>query len=104
MSDDLYQCAQCQRPLAKEDLVASMSGSILGDECSECYYLCPVCQVYTKVTWWETFCGPETGSRSDPIPKEEGDRRVGLIRQCSEPWDKKCRCAAHRAYFGDSLD
>jgi hypothetical protein len=27
-----------------------------------------------------------------------------LIKQCPEPWNKKCRCEAHRAYFGGWLD
>jgi hypothetical protein len=29
---------------------------------------------------------------------------VELIKQCSEPWNKKCRCKAHQSYFQGSLD
>jgi hypothetical protein len=27
-----------------------------------------------------------------------------LIRQCSQPWNKKCRCKAHQSYFEGWLD
>ncbi len=104
MSDDLFQCAQCQRPFTKENHVASISGSILGDEDTDSYYLCPGCQAYTVMTCHESFCGPETSRRSGPLSRPEGDRQVELIRQCSRPWDKKCRCDAHRAYFHNTLD
>jgi len=38
------------------------------------------------------------------VPKPEGDAMVELIRQCSQPWNKKCRCKAHLAYFQGWLD
>jgi len=41
---------------------------------------------------------------SVPVSKVEGDAKVELIRQCSEPWNKKCRCKAHQSYFGGALD
>ena len=97
-------CKQCQRQFAREDWVASISGSIMGDEHSDTYYLCPACQVYTVATTWDNFTGEETVSESGPIQKGEGDERVALIRRCSEPWDKKCRCPAHLAYFNNTLD
>ena len=34
----------------------------------------------------------------------EDSDRVALIRKCAEPWDKKCRCDAHRDYFNNTLD
>lgn len=81
-----------------------MSGSIMGDECTDAYFLCPVCGVYTVVQWWDNFTGVETMNMSGPVSKPEGDERIGLIRKCSQPWDKKCRCAAHRTYFNNALD
>ena len=27
-----------------------------------------------------------------------------MIKKCDRPWDKKCRCDAHRAYFCSTLD
>jgi hypothetical protein len=84
--------------------VASISGSIMGDEHTDSYYLCPVCGFYTVAEHWDNFTGVETTSESGPLSKQDGDERVKLIRQCSEPWDKKCRCPAHLAYFGNSLD
>ena len=81
-----------------------MSGSIIGDECTDSYFLCPVCGVYTLAQWWDDFTGEETLKLAGPLSKPEGDQRIGLIRQCSRPWDKKCRCEAHRRYFNDALD
>jgi hypothetical protein len=81
-----------------------MSGSIMGDELTDVYLLCPLCAVYTVAKWWDNFTGEETLSLSGPLTKAEGDERIQLIQKCSEPWDKKCRCDAHRQYFNDTLD
>jgi hypothetical protein len=98
------QCIQCQRPFLNADRVASISGSIMGDEHTDAYFLCPVCGVYTVVSWRDNFTGVESESISGPQSKQEGDKTIELIRQCLEPWDKKCRCKAHRRYFNDTLD
>ena len=85
--------------------VASISGSILGDECIESYYFCDRCGVYTVEIYFDLFSGGESVSIEGPIAKAEGDATVELIRQCSTPWDKKCRCSAHVSYFkGSALD
>jgi len=100
-------CVQCKAEFQKEGesrMVASISGSIQGDECIESYFFCKNCGVYTVEVYWDMFSGDEKASVYGPVSKEEGDVKVELIRQCSRPWDKKCRCAAHRDYFGDSLD
>jgi len=100
-------CVQCKKEFQKEGeskMVASIAGSILGDECIESYFFCKDCGVYTVEVYWDMFSGDESSSIQGPISKEEGDEKVGLIRKCSRPWDKKCRCKAHREYFGDSLD
>jgi hypothetical protein len=98
------ECKQCNRPLKNEDWMASISGSIMGDEHTDSYFLCPACRVYTVATDWDNFTGVETTSVSGPLPTAEGAQRVALIRQCSQPWDKTCRCAAHVAYFNNTLD
>jgi hypothetical protein len=98
------QCIQCQRPFLNEDRVASISGSIMGDEHTDAYFLCPMCGVYTVVSWRDNFTGVESESIPGPQSKQEGDKTIELIRQCLEPWDKKCRCKAHRRYFNDTLD
>jgi hypothetical protein len=100
----MTRCQQCARPFQNEDLAASMSGSIMGDEHTDSYFLCPVCGVYTVAQCRDNFTGEETQSLSGPLSKQEGVDRVQLIRRCSEPWDKKCRCEAHRAYFHNTLD
>ncbi len=97
-------CQQCNRTLESKDRVASISGSIMGDEHTDSYFFCPVCGVYTVAKWWDNFTGEETMNLSGPLPKPEGDNRVDLIRKCSRPWDKKCRCAAHLDYFHNTLD
>ena len=76
----------------------------MGDEHTDAYFLCSGCGVYTVAQWWDNFTGEETLSLSGPLSKPEGDGRVALIRKCSQPWDKKCRCDAHRTYFNNTLD
>ncbi len=81
-----------------------MSGSIMGDEYAESYYLCDACDVYTVLICHDRFLGEEEILMRGPVSKPEGDARVALMQQCPEPWNKRCRCDAHKAYFGDSLD
>jgi hypothetical protein len=97
-------CTQCEREFADEDRLASISGSICGDECTDVYYLCPVCRVFTVANWWDNFTGDETMNISGPLEEQDGMERVALIKRCSEPWDKKCRCKAHLEYFRNTLD
>ena len=98
------QCQQCHKELSDPEWIASISGSILGDERTDVYYLCSVCGVYSLECWWDAFTGIETSSVRGPLEKSAGDALVEIIRQCAEPWDKKCRCDAHRRYFHDTLD
>jgi len=76
----------------------------MGDEYSETYYLCPDCGDYTVEVLHDRFLGEETVFTRGPVSRAEGDAQIGLIRSCPEPWNKKCRCPAHRAHFGDALD
>jgi len=101
----LIQCSQCKGDFKQPEMtgrVASISGSILGDECIESYYFCDRCGVYTVEIYWDMFSGGESVSINGPIPKAKGDAAVELIRQCSTPWNKKCRCSAHVSYFKES--
>jgi hypothetical protein len=84
--------------------VAFISGSIMGDEYIESYYFCSRCEVYTVEIYHDRFLGEDEISVRGPVLKPEGDAMVELIKQCSEPWNKKCRCKAHQSYFQDSLD
>ena len=97
-------CIQCKREFLSAERIASISGSIMGDEYTDSYFLCPVCRVYTVASWHDNFTGVETMNLSGPISEQQGNERVALIHKCSEPWDKKCRCDAHREYFNDALD
>jgi hypothetical protein len=103
----MVNCAQCKQELGskqKEEMIASISGGIMGDEYIDTYFYCAKCGVYTVEVYHDRFSGPEEIFIRGPMPKAEGDKKVALIKQCAEPWNKKCRCDAHRAYFGDSLD
>ena len=103
----MIECKQCGRELAGEEdnaRVASISGGIMGDEYTESWFLCPECDVYTLAVFHDPFHGEETVSVQGPLPKAEGDAKVELILQCDDRMNKKCRCDAHRAYFGNWLD
>jgi hypothetical protein len=98
------ECIKCHRHFQAEECIASMSGSIMGDEHTDSYFLCPVCGIYTVASWWDNFTGEETLNVSGPLSPQEAKSRIELIQQCPQPWDKKCRCEAHRAYFRGTLD
>lgn len=98
------RCAGCGKQFEASGRVASISGRIMGDECTDSYYWCEACGTYTLRMLREIFAGPDTESSGIAIAKEEGDRRLEIIRRCAEPWDERCRCEAHRKYFGDWLD
>jgi hypothetical protein len=103
----MIHCLQCGNKLnaaGGPGLVASISGGIIGDEYTHSYYFCPDCNVYTVEVYHDRFLAEGESSLRGPLSKAEGDENVRLIGECSEPWDKKCRCAAHRSYFNDSLD
>jgi len=103
----MVPCTQCGKDLSEEgknSSVASISGSIMGDECTESFFFCKDCQVYTIKIWHDRFLGEEDISYRGPLAKNEGDDDVRLIKECATPWDKKCRCEAHCAYFGEWLD
>ncbi len=100
----MMKCQQCCKDLAEENLIVSISGSIMGDECTDAYYFCPVCKVYSVETRWDNFTGIETSGTSVLLSQEEGDVIVNRIKTCDTPWDKKCRCESHRRHFNDTLD
>jgi len=101
------RCSKCGRVLGRQDVwspVASMSGSIMGDEHIESWFFCNRCRVYTLEVYHDRFMGEDEITVQGPIPIERGDAKVALIRQCDRPSDKRCRCDAHREYFGSGLD
>jgi len=103
----MIRCSQCGRDFdrrAGDRCVASISGSIMGDEYTESYYFCNRCEVYTVEIYHDRFLGEDEVSIRGPVSRSEGDVKVELIKQCSEPWNKKCRCEAHQSYFQESLD
>lgn len=100
----MIRCSQCGREFDKKERLASISGSVIGDEYIDSYYFCSQCDVYTVEVYHDRFLGEDDVSIRGPVPKSEGHAMVQLIRQCSEPWNKKCRCKAHQTYFQGWLD
>ena len=83
-----------------DGFVPSISGGIMGDEYIESYYLCTHCSVYTIEVFHDRFIGEEDIYFRGPVSKAQAESKIELIRQCPEPRNKKCRCEAHRSYFG----
>ncbi len=81
-----------------------MTGSLSGDECAECWFLCAKCGFYTVGVYWDCFDGEESSSVRGPVAPAEAEPKITLIGHCATPWDKKCRCKAHREYFEGMLD
>ncbi len=102
----MVQCSKCGKDLEKDEgaRVTSISGSVMGDENTDTYYFCKSCGVYTIEVYHDRFLGEGEISIRGPLSKEDGDAKVRLIGECPEPWDKKCRCPAHRTYFEGWLD
>jgi hypothetical protein len=101
----MVECMKCGNVLPEGGSpVASISGSILGDECTECYFLCERCGFYTVIIHWDLFAGGEELSKRGPLSESEAVKQIDSIRRCAEPWNKKCRCDAHRSYFDGMLD
>lgn len=101
------KCSQCSWEIDLENterLLASISGEIMGDEYIESFFLCTHCGFYTIEVIHDRFLGEEDIYFRGPIPTAEAESKIELIRQCSKPWDKKCRCSAHRSYFKGWLD
>lgn len=63
--------------------MALISGRVMGDECTDCYYWCGTCGAYTLRLYRDVFAGEETVRDSEPSSKAEGDRGLELIRSLS---------------------
>ena len=104
---DRPKCSQCGEEFGESETfmrIASISGSVMGDEYTDSYFYCSRCGVYTVGNYHDHFMVEESVSFSGPVPKSKGDASVEIIKRCSKPWNKKCRCEAHVEYFGNSLD
>ncbi len=101
-SQQVTACAHCGSSI--DNAAASISGSVMGDEETEAWFYCSDCAAYTRVRGRDRFHGEENVRPGEPFSLERGDHQVGIIRRCERPWDKSCRCDAHREYFGGWLD
>jgi hypothetical protein len=103
----MIRCSKCGRDFDRQGVdkpLACISGGIMGDEYTESFFFCGQCEVYTVEIYHDRFLGDDDVFVRGPILRAEGDAKVELIRQCPEPWDKKCRCRAHMSYFDGELD
>jgi len=104
---EMFPCSNCGRDLGEnggKNIIASISGSIMGDETIETFFFCPACGSYTLEIVHDRFCGETTSRTEGPYTRAEIEDRIALINQCDEPWNKKCRCDAHKKYFDGWLD
>jgi len=93
----MADCTKCGAKVSGSEVC--ISAELSGDEYTECWYLCGKCHVYSVESFTEQFAGDEKSRVEGPIPKEEGDRKVALAKQCDTPREKKCDCPAHKKYF-----
>jgi len=103
----MFPCSNCGKELDDKDgknIIASISGSLMGDETIEFYFLCPACDRYTLKIVHDRFCGETTSRTEGSYIRAEIEDRIALINQCNESWNKKCRCDAHKKYFDGWLD
>jgi hypothetical protein len=98
------KCAVCASQLTVNRQVAVISGCVMGDECTDVYYLCSSCGEHTLMLYRDVFCGPETEHAPIHLTKEDSESRIALVRQCETPGDAHCHCEAHKIYFGGWLD
>lgn len=76
----MIRCSQCGREFDKKERLASISGSVIGDEYIDSYYFCSQCDVYTVEVYHDRFLGEDDVSIRGPVPKSEGHAMVQLIR------------------------
>ena len=103
----MITCRQCAAVLDESfepGSIPFICGGIMGDEYIESWYLCRECDAYTVEIYHDRFLGEDDISLRGPVGRSEGDAKIAIIRRCPDPSDKKCRCEAHRAYFGRWLD
>lgn len=94
---DAISCANCGAdlgPVSKR--AAFISLFVMGDERIDSWFWCAPCGVWTVEEYDDRFMGETTVSVRGPVPKEEGDRIVALIRKCPAPGDKWCECETHK--------
>ncbi len=97
-------CPGCHKEYPLSNALASISGSVMGDEMTESWFFCPGCQTYFLEICHDRFCGETSVRVQGPYDRQKGEEKIALIRRCPEPWDKHCRCEAHVAYFEGWLD
>ena len=103
----MIECSKCGNELGEGEEgrpLAVISGGIMGDEYTESWYFCHACQLYTVGNYHDRFSGEDDFRVAGPVDTATGDAKVAIIRRCPKPWSKRCRCPAHREYFGGWLD
>jgi hypothetical protein len=97
----MIQCLTCKRELTASDGPrAGIAISVMGDEYTYTYMYCGFCRSYTVETYYDRFVG-EAEISFFTADKQTGDRAIGLIKACPDPYDKNCSCPSHKAmYYG----
>lgn len=98
----MTHCKGCNKHLAA-DARSRASISILaqGDERTLSWWLCDVCDAYTRNEYVDRFHGEPDEYFYGPFPKEIGDADLVRVSTCPAPDDKWCRCETHRHFGSD---
>jgi hypothetical protein len=100
-SMDCFNCNHYIGEMGQQD--ASISILVLGDEYIYSYFRCPACEMYAAEQYHDRFMGDSEIALMKPIPKEEGEEIVALIKRCPRPSDKFCECESHKALYSGRL-
>jgi hypothetical protein len=83
--------------------MASMSGSILGDEFIESYFLCKKWWVYTVEIYQDRFSGEEKVSVQGPCPKPKVMPKSNLSGNAPSPGTRSAAALRTKPIWGDRL-
>ncbi len=98
------ECQACRAPLKNDDAQASMAGRVMGDRVFDRFYRCSDCDAYSLRSFRDSFTGGESAVWHGPFSEAEARDRIAKMTACKNPSDDRCRCGAHRSYFGKALD
>ncbi len=94
-------CQSCNADLGgAEARVGFICAEVMGDEYIESYWFCEGCGLYMTINLRDPFHGETSESGGGQLSGEKGDRLIDLIRNCPDPSDERCQCAAHQEMRG----
>lgn len=90
-------CKSCNADLGGAEARAGfICAEVMGDEYIDSYWYCEGCEMYMTGGLRDPFHGEIKESGGGQLSKEIGDGIIASIRQCPDPSDERCQCAAHQ--------